>query len=71
VFESDKVVRVTNQIKAMTQAEYIRRIERLFRACEWRHDNPYQQVIRERVESGRAEFAAEVENAKSAGGCEF
>jgi hypothetical protein len=55
----------------MTQAEYIRRIERLFRAVEWRNDNPYQQVIRERVESGRAEFVAEVQQAKSAGGCEF
>jgi hypothetical protein len=55
----------------MTQAEYRRRIERLFRAVEWQCDNPYQEIIRERVESGRAEFAAEVEQAKTAGGCEF
>ena len=55
----------------MTQAEYIRRIERLFRACEWRNDNPYQQIIRERVESGRAEFVAEVTEAKAAGGHPF
>ena len=55
----------------MTAAEYHRRIERLFRAVEWRRDNPYQAIIRERVESGRAEFRQKVAEAKAAGGCEF
>jgi hypothetical protein len=58
-------------VATLTADQYRRRIERAFRAVEWRSDNPYQAIIRERIESGRAEFVAEVAEAEAAGGCPF
>lgn len=55
----------------LTANQYRRRIERLFRAVEWGYSNPFAEIVRERVESGRAEFAAEVAEAKSVKACPF
>lgn len=57
--------------KPLTADAFRRRIERAFRAVEFSRDNPFRAIIAERIESGRAEFAAEVAEAKAASGCEF
>jgi hypothetical protein len=52
-------------VQPYTADAYRRRIERAFRACEFSRDNPFRDLIAERIESGRAEFVAEVAEAKA------
>jgi hypothetical protein len=55
----------------MSTAEYIRRVERAFGACEFGCSNPYRAVIQERLEQANAEHRREVAESKVAGGLPF
>ncbi len=58
-------------VQPYTADQFRRRIERAFKAVEFGHNNPFRAIVAERIESGRAEFVADVEEAKSEGGCAF
>jgi hypothetical protein len=55
----------------MSADEYRQRIVRLFRACEWGRNNPFREIVVDRIEQARAEHQHEVAAAKQEGGSPF